>query len=632
MKHLIIGTAGHIDHGKTTLIKALTGRETDRLEEEKKRGISIELGFTYFDLPSGVRAGIVDVPGHEKFIKNMLAGVAGMDIVILVVAADEGVMAQTREHLEILRFTGITRGIIALTKADMVDEEWLEIAKEDVMETVAGTFLEDAPIFAVSSVTGEGIPALIEALDMIAKDLPDRTEDALVRYGVDRVFSISGFGTVVTGTLVAGSLTLGQEVMIYPSKKKAKVRNLQVHDQNVEVAHAGQRVAINLAGIGKDEMDRGDILSNVDALVNTPMLDVSLSTVELPFPLENRTRLRLYLGTSEILCRLALLDRDELNSFESGYAQLRLEEEIAVQPGDHFVLRLYSPLITIGGGVIVDSLPHKKKRIKPGESNPVEKLFEADPEEALMIRLREMESEYPTIQSLAAVSGEKIEKTQRRVEALEAAGRLHVFETADGKTVLSDEKIQSLSQRMKQMIETYQSQYPLRLGMAKESLRSSLLSEARSKVGEKILQVMLSQGEYQEDSGIVSTADFTATLTEEQRSVQSLLLQEAETHFVPLKAEEMSLPASADTWINELLQYMVREKQLIRLEDDMLVSTQLFESGIERMKELLAKNGKLTVAEARDTLDTNRKVALALLSAMDQRKITKRVGDERVPA
>ncbi len=632
MKHLIIGTAGHIDHGKTTLIKALTGRETDRLEEEKKRGISIELGFTYFDLPSGVRAGIVDVPGHEKFIKNMLAGVAGMDIVILVVAADEGVMAQTREHLEILRFTGITRGIIALTKADMVDEEWLEIAKEDVMETVAGTFLEDAPIFAVSSVTGEGIPALIEALDMIAKDLPDRTEDALVRYGVDRVFSISGFGTVVTGTLVAGSLTLGQEVMIYPSKKKAKVRNLQVHDQNVEVAHAGQRVAINLAGIGKDEMDRGDILSNVDALVNTPMLDVSLSTVELPFPLENRTRLRLYLGTSEILCRLALLDRDELNSFESGYAQLRLEEEIAVQPGDHFVLRLYSPLITIGGGVIVDSLPHKKKRIKSGESNPVEKLFEADPEEALMIRLREMESEYPTIQSLAAVSGEKIEKTQRRVEALEAAGRLHVFETADGKTVLSDEKIQSLSQRMKQMIETYQSQYPLRLGMAKESLRSSLLSEARSKVGEKILQVMLSQGEYQEDSGIVSTADFTATLTEEQRSVQSLLLQEAETHFVPLKAEEMSLPASADTWINELLQYMVREKQLIRLEDDMLVSTQLFESGIERMKELLAKNGKLTVAEARDTLDTNRKVALALLSAMDQRKITKRVGDERVPA
>lgn len=632
MRHLIIGTAGHIDHGKTTLIKALTGRETDRLEEEKKRGISIELGFTYFDLPSGIRAGIVDVPGHEKFIKNMLAGVAGMDIVVLVVAADEGVMAQTREHLEILRFTGIKKGIIALTKSDLVDEEWLEMAKEDVMETVKGTFLEDAPLFAVSSHTKQGMPELIEALDEIAQELPDRSEDSLVRYGIDRVFTISGFGTVVTGTLVAGKLVTGQDVMIYPPALKAKVRNLQVHDQNEDTAHAGQRVAINLAGVSKDELDRGFVLSEPDALVQTSMLDVVLTTVGLPFPLENRTRLRLYIGTTEVLCRVALLDSEVLESNQTGTAQLRLEEPIAVQPGDHFVVRLYSPLITVGGGVIVDSSPQKKKKFHQDAHNPILALYEADPEEALLLRLKTHEHDYPTLRQLAAISGETGKAISERVEALKNAGKVRVFDSADAQTVLTETRIEELAREIEKAVEQYHMQYPLRLGIAKEALRSSLLAEARNKVGEKILQALLTEGGYVDQNGIVAKGDFEIRFTQVQEEAMAEIEAAAHAELMPVKVEELGLAPQEYPWIGELVQYMVREKKLTRLEEDILVSTEKLEAGIDAMKAALDRDGKITVAQTRDALNTNRKIALSLLSMMDQRKITKRIGDERVPA
>lgn len=313
LKNVIIGTAGHIDHGKTTLIKALTGRDTDRLREEKERGISIELGFTYFDLPSGRRAGIIDVPGHERFIKNMLAGAGGIDAVILVIAADEGVMPQTREHLNILSLLKVKKGIIALTKKDMVDQEWLEMVIEQIREETADTFLEDAKIIPVSSVNGEGLKELISEVDSVTEIVEEKDSQKVFRLPVDRVFTITGFGTVVTGTLVSGSINEGDRIEIYPRKIETRVRSIQVHEKNVKTAYAGQRVAINIANIKLDEIRRGDILGQSGRMEPTMMLDARLEILkDADKTIDNRDRLRFYHGTSEIMCRVVLLDREEL--------------------------------------------------------------------------------------------------------------------------------------------------------------------------------------------------------------------------------------------------------------------------------------------------------------------------------
>jgi len=363
MKHLIIGTAGHIDHGKTTLIKALTGRNTDRLKEEQERGISIELGFTYFDLPGGQRAGIIDVPGHEKFIRNMLAGVIGIDIVLLVVAADEGIMPQTAEHLAILDLVGVKSGFVVITKSDLVDDEWLQLVEEEIKDEVKGTFLEGASIIPVSSTEKIGISNVIEEILKLSESLEDKSLDDMPRLPVDRVFTISGFGTVVTGTLLAGSLKVGDEIQVYPGDTIARIRSIQVHDQDASVAYGGQRVALNLAGVKKSQIDRGSIVAPVNSMRSTMMLDVKIKLLRsLSKGLENRTRLKLYLGTDEILCRVVLLDREVLEPGDETYAQLRLEEETVAKMGDRFILRFYSPMFTVGGGEVLEPNPVKRKR------------------------------------------------------------------------------------------------------------------------------------------------------------------------------------------------------------------------------------------------------------------------------
>ncbi|WP_406242280.1 selenocysteine-specific translation elongation factor [Tissierella carlieri] len=362
MKHVIIGTAGHIDHGKTTLIRAITGRNTDRLKEEQERGISIELGFTYFDLPSGQRAGIIDVPGHEKFVKNMLAGVIGIDIVLLVVAADEGIMPQTLEHLHILDLLGIKKGFVVLTKSDLVDSEWIDMVEEEVREEIKGTFLEDTPIIRASSTTKMGIEKIINLIDGYAAELKDRDVDDMPRLPVDRVFSISGFGTVVTGTLLSGQLKIGDEVQVFPGDKKARIRTLQVHDQDASIAYGGQRVAANLAGLKKEDIDRGDTIAPVNSMNDTMMLDVKIKLLkDIDRYIDNRTRLRLYIGTKEVLCRVVLLDKEEIGPGDEAYAQLRLEEEVVAKRGDKFIIRFYSPMFTIGGGEILEPNPKRKK-------------------------------------------------------------------------------------------------------------------------------------------------------------------------------------------------------------------------------------------------------------------------------
>ena len=349
MKNIIIGTAGHIDHGKTTLIKALTGRDTDTLAEEKKRGISINLGFTYFDLPSSKRAGIVDVPGHEKFIKNMLAGAAGIDIVLFVVASDEGVMPQTIEHLDILSFLNIKKGIIVLTKSDTVDDEFKQLVKEDIREKTKGTFLDDADIVEVDSISKNGIDELIKKIDSISNDIEDKNEHSPARLNIDRVFSVKGFGTVVTGTLMEGKISIDDDLIVYPNQLKTKIRSIQVHGENVNTAYAGQRTAINISNIKVEELKRGDVLASPNSLEDSMMLDIKLSLVKHSNKsLKHWDRLRLYHGTREILCRVVPLDKEIVNPGESCYAQLRLEESIVAKKLDNIVLRNYSPLETIG--------------------------------------------------------------------------------------------------------------------------------------------------------------------------------------------------------------------------------------------------------------------------------------------
>ena len=356
MKHIIIGTAGHIDHGKTTLIHALTGRNTDRLKEEQKRGITIELGFTWFDLKDHTRCGIIDVPGHEKFINNMVAGVVGMDLVLMVVAADEGIMPQTKEHLDILGLLGIEKTILVLNKCDTVDEEWLSMMEEDVKEELKGTIMEGAPVSRVSAMTGDGIEELKELiLHMVKDDVKEKDVNSIPRLPVDRVFSMPGFGTVVTGTLLSGSISKNDTLEVFPIGKECKIRNIQVHETNQDKCEAGQRVALNISNIHKDELHRGCVIAPVGSMENSRLMDVKLTVLkDSNRNIKNRDRLHLFTGTSEILCRAILLDKDELVPGETGLAQLLLEEELATKRGDRFIVRFYSPLETIGGGIVLE--------------------------------------------------------------------------------------------------------------------------------------------------------------------------------------------------------------------------------------------------------------------------------------
>ena len=429
MKNIIIGTAGHIDHGKTTLIKALTGRNTDRWEEEQRRGITIDLGFTWFDLPNGNRAGIIDVPGHEKFINNMVAGVVGMDLVMLVIAADEGVMPQTKEHMDILGLLGIEKSIIVLNKCDLVDEDWLELVEEEVREELAGTFLEHAPIAKVSAATGQGLSELISYIEEITgKDMEEKDITTIPRLPIDRAFSLSGFGTIITGTLLSGTISKEDSLEMYPIGKECKIRSIQVHGQDVEKCYAGQRVAINLSNVKKREIERGCVLAPPNSMKNTDLLDVKLHMLEDSVRvITNHTRLHFFTGTSEILCRAVLLDKEELGPGESGYVQLRLEEEIALRRGDKFVVRFYSPMETIGGGVILEPNPIRHKRFQTDIIEDLERKESGSSADVIEMHVKAYGDTMITQTELAKLTALSMEEVVQDVKALEAEGTVKTF-------------------------------------------------------------------------------------------------------------------------------------------------------------------------------------------------------------
>lgn len=634
MKNVIIGTAGHIDHGKTTLIKALTGRDTDRLREEKERGISIELGFTYFDLPSGRRAGIIDVPGHEKFIKNMLAGAGGIDVVVLVIAADEGVMPQTREHLNILSLLKVKKGIVALTKKDMVDQEWLDMIIEQVRDEIQDSFLKDARIMPVSSVTGEGLKELIAEIDSVTEVVEEKDTHEVFRLPVDRAFTITGFGTVVTGTLISGSISEGDKVEIYPKKIESRVRSIQVHEKNVKTAYAGQRVAVNIANVRLDELERGDVLTRPGSMEPTMMVDARLEMLKSDDKsIDNRDRLRLYHGTSEIMCRVVLLDREELKPGESAFVQLRLEEVTACMKGDRFVIRTYSPMLTIGGGTILEPNPPKRKRFKEDVLEELKIKEEGNPSEVVERYLIQNSGKYPEKKAVAKAVGNMEAGAFDRIVG-ELADKKLVFEFKAGDEVflLHARYLKDVETKLNEILEAYHGKNPLKSGISKEELKTRIFEGIKPKLADLVFGYFETEGIIVISSQYVAKRGFTVQFNKLQAQIRDIILKSyREKPYSPPKITELAETGRLDrNQCQVVYNALIDMGELVKLDEEVSISKEAFDEAVRLLREFLKANGQIQLGQFRDILGTSRKYAMALLDYFDQNKITKRVGDNRM--
>jgi len=634
LKHLIIGTAGHVDHGKTALVRAMTGIDTDRLKEEKDRGISIELGFASLHLPGGRRAGIVDVPGHERFIKNMLAGAGGFDLVLLVIAADEGVMPQTREHLDIIQLLQVKKGIVVLTKSDLVDEEWLDLVKEEVNDFLKGTVLENAPVATVSAVTGQGIPELLERIDQVAGETDTRVGAGPSRLPVDRVFSITGFGTVVTGTLLSGLLRVGDVVEVQPQGLASRVRSIQVHGEKVEVAEAGQRVAVNLAGLEVEQIERGSVVAGPKSIAPSHRLDVHLLLLKSAArTLKNRARVRFYLGTGETLGRVVLLDREELEPGTLAYAQLQLEEQVVAAKGDRFVIRSYSPMQTIGGGSVIDPSPGRKH-----------KRFRSEVLDALATRERgtpvELVEQYllgnPGLSGMSDVAANtglqvaEVEKASRELAGEERVKQIN----GDGREYLAAlEHYRRWTGEITQLLNSYHSEYPLREGYPKEELRSRKFQALNHKLFQLLLLEMEKDGPLRVTPQAVALQSFKpGPSPEQEKQLVKIRGTLKEAFFLPPSWGDLcrgaGLNESAGT---ELLQYLLRTGEMVKVSEELYFYRDVLLVAREKVVKYLLEKGEISVGEMRDLLQTSRKYALPLLEYFDREKVTRRVGDKRLP-
>ncbi|MEG0181121.1 MAG: selenocysteine-specific translation elongation factor [Peptostreptococcaceae bacterium] len=625
MKNVIIGTAGHIDHGKTTLIKALTGRETDTLAEEKKRGISINLGFTYFDLPSNKRAGIVDVPGHEKFIKNMLAGASGLDMVLLVVAADEGVMPQTVEHMDILTFLNIKKGMIVLTKSDTVDDDFRELVKEDVREKVQGTFLEDAEIIEVDSISKRGMDELIAKIDKMTDEIEDKNLEAPARLNIDRVFSIKGFGTVVTGTLIEGKISIDDDLVIYPKELKTKIRSIQVHGESVDTAYAGQRTAINISNVKVDEIDRGDVLASIHSLEEAMMLDVRLSIVKhMDSGLKHWDRLRLYHGTREILCRAVPLEVEEIKPGESGLVQLRLEESIVAKKGDKFVVRRYSPMETIGGGIVIDTNPRKHKRFDETIISALKVKEKGELTDILEEYLKNNSRNYPNFKEIMSYSGDSEENIKKALEKLIEENKV----VCVNNMYMHINQYNLLKENSEAELKAYHKKFRLRKGMLKEEVRSKIESKFKTREFDVLLDMFVNDELIKVDGNIVSLKDFNVVLNEKQLKIKN------EIEKTLTSAGLNNIYTIEDITNNKKEYEEVFESLLgntvVRLEDNYIMSAKVYEDAKNKLINYLKENKEITLGDYRDLVNSSRKNCMIILEDFDRNKVTKRVENKRV--
>ena len=632
MKNIIIGTAGHVDHGKTALIKALTGIDTDRLKEEKKRGITIELGFAHLDFPeAGIRAGIVDVPGHERFIKNMLAGAGGIDLCLLIVAADDGVMPQTREHLDILRLLDIREGIIALTKCDLADDDLIALVSEDIRGLTAGTFLADAPIVPVSAHTGAGLDTLKATLTAAAGRMEEKNLARPFRLPVDRVFTMEGFGTVVTGTLIEGTVREGDEVSIYPAGTSARVRSLQVHSTAVAEAFAGQRVAVNLSGIKREDIERGGTLAAAGSMEPGLMLDVRLDVLQSsPRTVKTGSHLHFYHGARDILCKAVLLEHDALTPGQSGYAQLRFSEPVAARKDDRFVVRFYSPVETVGGGVVLDASPRKHRRKAASVLEALAVREAGSPKDNLLQAITDGAPRLAPVADAGAGAGLDSEALKATLESLVAEGQVFMLTK---KTAVSADFLGTLSAKARLLLAQYHADNPLMAGMRREELRARLLPGRDTDLSDKTLALIGARGDIALDAQRGALPDFTITYSERDRrladAVAGALL--ADGGFAPPELDAIAARFPKDkAALKGVCEAMQSTGDLVLTSPGIHFHGSTVREALDIVRRIVEDKGEMTLADFRDAAGTSRKYALSLLEYFDRKGITQKVGDARV--
>jgi selenocysteine-specific elongation factor len=631
MKHVILGTAGHIDHGKTSLVKALTGVDTDRLKEEKERGITIELGFTFLDLPSGIRLGIIDVPGHEKFVKHMVAGAWGIDLVALVIAADEGIMPQTREHLDICKLLKVKQGLIVLTKIDLVDRELLDLVKEEVADIVKDTFLNGAPILAVSSVSGEGIPQLLETLDRLSKEIEEKSSKGLFRLPIDRVFVIKGFGTVVTGTVISGTLSLGETIQILPSNLEGKVRTLQVYGRSVEKTVAGERAAVNLQGIEASAIERGNVLVRPNTFRPTRLIDAFLEYLpSAPRPLRHRTHQRFHIGTTLANASLFLLDRDEVVPGEGGFIQLRLEQPVVALPQDRFVIRGSSTIQTLGGGVVLDSHPDKHRRFSPSVIADLNLLKDGTTEQALLQHIHHSGMVGTTLEDLL----NRIERSPQEIESIirkmVEKGDL-LFIDSESIKVIEKEQYQRLKERVLAQLVEFHQRFPMKSGLSKEELRTKLPPEVDVKLFQILMnelihlkEVVLEKDKMRLPTHHISSVDEKGLVKRVEGAVLKGGLQ-------PPSPKELSEDWSErEEEVRAIFEHLVHEGILVKIKSEIYFHRSAFEKLKGELVNYLKGHQEITTAQFKEMTKASRKYVIPLIEYFDQIKLTLRLGEKRV--
>ena len=612
----VLGTAGHIDHGKSVLVHALTGIDPDRLREEKERGMTIDLGFAWLKLPSGRDVGIIDVPGHERFVKNMLAGVGGIDLALLIVAANEGVMPQTREHLAIRDLLDVNRGIVVITKKDLVDEELLLLVRMEIEELIGTTSLAGSPLVAVSALTGEGLPALVSTIDEQLGNAAPRRDLGRPRLPIDRVFTMAGSGTVVTGTLIDGSLSVGQEVEIVPAGLKSRLRGLQTHKARLEMVEPGSRVAANLVGVATDQLKRGDVLTRPGWLVPTRMLTVNLSLLPyLRYSVRHSTTVSFHTGAAETMAKVRLLEGDTLKPGASTWVQLLLSQPVAAVNGDHYIIR--STTETLGGGKIVDVRAKRLRRFRPEIIDNLKARQEGTAEEIILALLETKKSlEIPT---LLTQSGQSIEEAQPAIESLVREGKVVRLGQGDQGQLMTAADWKRLTDKAVGTLRDYHRQNPIRPGMPRVELSSRLKLATYAAAA---LRQLVEQETIIEDGATVHLpahrVEFTPT---QQAKIDALLRSLGQNPYSP-PGDLIPEP--------DLLNWLVEQKKVVKVSEGVVFTVAAYREMVAKVTAHIRANRRVSLAEVRDMFRTSRKYAQALLEHMDGEKITRRVGDERV--
>ena len=637
MREIILGTAGHVDHGKTSLIRALTGIETDRLTEEKQRGITIELGFAYLDLPCGHRLGIVDVPGHEKFIRNMVAGAAGMDMVAFIIAADEGIMPQTREHFDICRLLGVQDGLIILTKKDMVEPEWLEMVEEEIRDFFKDSFLEEAPVIAVSSTTGENIDKVKEILDAKVKAINFQEEFGPFRLAVDRVFTMKGFGTVITGTSLSGRINLGDDLMFYPGKLLAKIRGIQVHGLERDVVEAGHRTAINLQGIEKEEIKRGDLAATPGSMVPSTLLDADLHYLAgNAKKLKNRTQVRVHVGTREIVGRVVIMEDDVILPGQDSAVQIILQEPAAVWPGDRFVLRSYSPLATIGGGVIFNNAPPKRKRTVARDrkrNQAIFSIYKGDSlEEKMLLYLEESGLTGITAEQLATRLGVFGKKLKKQLQLTISTGKILVIES-DSQRLVAAPVVEQLGRNIIKLLTVYHQENPLKSGLAREELRSRLKPHVDAKLFLYTINSLTKKDLITQEGADIRLSSHEVTLQMDEQEMQEkigTLYKEAGLRPPNFKDVLATFDEFSEQQISQIFDLLLQKSTLIRINESLYFHAAELEILGEKIKDFITEQGDIDAPRFKTLTGLSRKFSIPLLEYFDKIKLTIRVADKRI--